>query len=517
MEYLIGIDIGTTNAKTVIINENGKVISQETGSYALFTPSLNFAEHNPIDYWKAIKNTIKNALQKSSINPSRVLAIGISGLSPGCILVDINLNPLNRCHIWMDRRGEKESIFVKKRLGLKNILSTSINNPDPSFTGIKLLWEKRHHPGLYKRTYKCITPVDYIRLLLTGKLVTDLSNASMSGVIFNMRERCFDKSIVSEIGLDYNMLPEIVPCDFNIGGLEKKAAKQLGLLEGTPVIAGCIDSAAAWLSAGVIEDGDSCILMGTSGSISVLHSKPIFTKDMWICIPAINSEKMFATSGALSNCGSVINFCREILLDSPIKQKCRSKKNNYELLINETINSSLGSNGIICLPYLSGERSPIWDIYAKGAMVGFSNLSKRGDFIKSMMEGVAFAFLHNYSLIKSNGVDLTDPITIIEGGAENKIWRKIVCDVLGIRLAYYHENKGAPFGAALLAGIGIGIFNKNKKSINKIIGNPTIIVSNEKNHQVYLDIFRVYKKLYINLKKIFNDLYKIRNKYFSNN
>ncbi|KKM20049.1 hypothetical protein LCGC14_1649470 [marine sediment metagenome] len=261
-DFLLGCDVGTSSTKSAVIDLEGRVLGSHSRAYSLMQnkghedgfPGIK-AEHRPDeDYWESVAETMRFAVQEARIDPREIRGISVSALSPACILVDKRGRPLQNAHIWMDRRATAECEWIRERIGDDRVFATSANPIDPYFATAKLLWEKRNRPHLYEQTYKLQTAADYPVLCLTGKAVTDYSNAGLIGIAFDIQKRQWDTAMLEELGLDPEKFPEPFPCDEVIGEVTREAAEKCGLYPGIPVVAGTVDCSAAWVAGGAVDD-----------------------------------------------------------------------------------------------------------------------------------------------------------------------------------------------------------------------------------------------------------------------
>jgi len=244
-KYLVGCDVGTGGTKAVVMSEDGAVLGSHYIEYPLIVPRPGWAEHHPDTYWNAVADTIRESIRQSKVDPKDIKGVSISALSPACILVDKDMNPLQNAHIWMDRRATKETEWLKEHIGEDRVFKLTGNPIDPYYAITKLMWEKNNRPDLYKRAYKLQTAADYPVAKLTGRAVTDYSNASLIGIAFDIVNKKWDEKLLDEIGIDVEKLPDAFPCDEVIGEVTREAAERTGLAPGTPVVAGTVDCNAA--------------------------------------------------------------------------------------------------------------------------------------------------------------------------------------------------------------------------------------------------------------------------------
>jgi len=510
--FLIGCDVGTSGTKSVIIDVEGNVLASHYIEYKLYTPRPSWAEHNPEDYWNAVADTMNACLKKSKVDPKEVKGVSISALSPGCILVDKDLKPMQYSHIWMDRRGVKESNWIKEHIGDQRVFDVCANPIDPYYGTVKLLWEKNNRPELYKKTYKLQTAADYPAMKLTGKAVTDNNNAALIGIAFDIRKKQWDTDMLEEIGIDPEIMPDIYPCDHVIGEVTKEAAERTGLAVGTPVMAGAVDATASYLAGGAVEDGDWSLTMGTAGCMGAIHTDEAFAWNMINMPHAAYSESMYASVGATIAFGSVTRYFRDTFAQYEKQFSNTIGVDVYDVMNVEAATAPVGSDGLVVIPYFSGERTPIWDPNARAVMFGWSLAHSRGHFLRALMEGAVYALYDNYVFMKESKVNVKTPLVVGEGGSKSDLWRQIVADVFNVPVAKMESNAGAPLGNALIAGVGVGIF-KDYSMVKDWVQYSAINEPNKENNKIYMDLFGVYKEVYGGVKGQYNVLADILDKY----
>jgi len=507
-DYLIGCDIGTGGTKAVLINLKGQVLASHLVEYDLIIPRPGWAEQEPKWYWKATGESIKACLDKSRIAPGEILAVGLSSLAPACILIDKNLAPLQNSHIWMDRRATAECRWLKKNIGEKKIFELTGNIIDPYYSLTKLMWEKNHRPELYKKTYKMLNVKDYCLMKLTGEVITDWCHAALGGVAFDIRRKRWDGDMLQEIGLDSDKLPSHYPCDKIVGAVSKEASLTTGLKEGTPVVAGTVDASAAYISLGMIDEGENALALGSTACLGLTVDRPEFTPGV-ISFPHIaQPEKKYLLIAALVGGGSLLKWFRDKLGQAELMMEKELGVEAYDLLTLEAEKVPPGSDGLLILPYFMGERSPIWNPEARGVLFGLSFTHGRAHLIRALMESIGFAVYHNISLLKKRGVKILSPMGLVEGGTKSRLWRQIITDITGIPTVYMGKSGGAPLGDALIAGVGIGAFDRYEVVRDWL----TITDRNEpdwQNHQLYQKLFSLYLKLNPRLEKGFHQLAEI--------
>lgn len=498
--FFVGCDIGTSGAKSVLMDDEGKVCASSLITYPLITPRPGWAEQDPEWYWNATAETMRRCIDQSGADPSDIKGVSISAQAPVCILVDKDLKPLQMAHIWMDRRGIRQTEWVKERLGDR--ASEKSGNPvDAYYLTVKLLWEKENRPDLYQKTYKVLSAANYATMKLTGKAVTDYSNASLYGVGFDIVNKKWDSEVIEMLGLDTEKFPDCYPSDAVIGGVTKAAAERTTLKEGTPVVAGTVDSAAAYIAAGAVEPGDFSLTMGTSGCLGLVHEEP-FTRDMITTIHAANSKTTYTTSGCTVSCGALLKYFRDNLGQTELRAEKEIGVDAYDVMTVQAGKIAPGSDGLITLPYFMGERTPIWDPFARGVMFGMSLTHTRAHIIRSYMEGAVYALYHNYKIMLESGCKIHQPLVVGEGGAKSALWRQIVSDVFNIPVTYMSDSKGAPAGNAIIAGVGTGVFKDYRIAKEWVTFSDTHDPDAE-THKRYEEYFEIYERLYRKVKDEF--------------
>ncbi|HHY45784.1 MAG TPA: FGGY-family carbohydrate kinase [Firmicutes bacterium] len=504
-KYLVGCDIGTGGTKAVVMSSDGEVLGNHFVEYPLITPRPGWAEHDPEWYWNAVAETIRVAIQRSRVSNRDIVGVSLSALSPACILVDKDLKPLQNAHIWMDRRATAECKWLKENIGDDRVFELSGNPIDPYYATAKLMWEKNNRPELYSRSYKMLTAKDYPMMKLTGQPVTDYSNASLIGIAFDIRKRRWDEDLIEEIGLDVEKFPEVHPCDEVIGEVTPEAAAATGLAPGTPVVAGTVDCNAAWVSNGITEEGDNSLVMGTAGVWGVVHDEPVFTRNMITIIHTAESRRKYTTLAALVSCGALIRYFRDTYGQLEVETGKKLDISPYDVMNLEAEKVPPGSDGLIILPYFMGERTPIWDPLARGVVFGLSLAHGRGHLIRAMMEAVGYGIRHNMELVRERNIKINSPTFLGEGGAQSRLWRHIICDILNVKGAYMAGGAGAPVGNAICAGVGVGVF-KDYSVAKEFVKVTEVIEPDPEKHEYYTRLYRIYRDLYPALRRHFEDL-----------
>lgn len=509
--YLLGIDFGTGGGKAAIINEKADVIGYGFEEYAIFTENQGWSEHNAKEYWNVACRVIQKALSQSAIDPSEIKGIAVSSALPSMVMVDKDGEPLARSYNLMDRRAVRQVQEIKERFSEDKIFSITKNRLDDHPSIVNLLWEKENRPEIFSKIHKVLTIDGYITSKLTGEHTCHFSGAAFYGVAYDLEKGSFNKEILNELGISEDIFPELFASEELIGSVHSEAAKASGLVKGIPVAAGQVDCNAGWIGAGAIEIGDCQMNLGTAGNFGIIHDGSYFDPSMINFAYTTKSNREFITVPTTTTGGQLIRYMRDNFYISEKDSEKTTGIDTYDLINEDASKIPPGSEGLVMLPYLMGERTPIWDVAARGTLFGLSLNHGRGHIARAMMEAVAYALYDSYKILKGSGMSITPPLILNEGGAKSKLWRQIITDVFNIPTALVENRTGAPYGDAILAGVATGIFKdysitKDKaRYIDRMEPNP-------KNHKLYMEYFDLYKSLYSHVKEDYKTLAAIRDK-----
>lgn len=497
-KFLLGIDIGTSACKVAIFSLDGKVIAQASKEYPVYYPASDFVEQNPIEWWAGVCDAMKETLSKVNINSKSIAGIGIDGQSWSGLPVDKEGVPLHNAMIWMDRRASVQAHNMVEKLGFDRIFKVSGNSFDPAYTTPKILWLKENKPEIYKNTYKFLQCNSYIAFKFTGNMTQEVSQGY--GLhMFDMKSSKYDEFLCEDMGIDIEKLPKIFKCHEVIGGVTKLAALETGLIEGIPVVAGGLDAACGTLGAGVIEYGQTQEQGGQAGGMS-------------ICLDnALGHPKLILSNHVIPNAwllqggtvgGGSLKWFKQELGTYEVEMEKRNGINSFDALVNGASTIKAGSEGVIFIPYMAGERSPIWDKNAKGIFFGLSYDKTKGHMVRSVLEGCAYALHHNLKTAEEVGVNVEELIAM--GGAANSIlWTQIKADVTGKVIKVPTSDTATTLGAAILAGVGTGVYRNFKEAVDSTIRITRVHEPDMKAHAIYEKYYEVYIEIYEKLKDTF--------------
>lgn len=494
-DYLLGIDYGTGGAKACIINGAADVLAYAFREYPILLEKPGWSEHKVELYWEIACQLVQQCVEDAKIDPREVRCIGTSSALPCLVMVDRDLNPIHNAYNLMDRRAVAEVQWLQETIGGREIFEISGNRLEDHPSIVNLLWEKNNRPESFKRIYKALTIDGFIRLRLTGKCTVNYSNAAFYGVAFNIRQNRFEEAILERIGIPIEMMPDIYPCEAIVGEVLPEAAVLMGLVPGIPVVAGQADCNAGWVGAGAIEEGDTQMNLGTCGNFGVIHKDDHFIDSMIVCAYTVDSSHTYITIPTTTTGGQCLRFLRDGFSQIETAMEELTGINPYDLLNKEAERVPPGSEGLVVLPYLMGERTPIWDSDARSVIFGLSLNHNKAHVVRAMMESVAYALYDSFCIIRESGKKIKEPIILNEGGAISTVWRRIITDVFDVPTVLVKNRVGAPYGDAILAGVGVGVFSDYNIAKHRAeYVEPMEPIRG--NHDIYMELFKIYKDLY---------------------
>lgn len=488
-QLLLGIDIGTSACKVALFNRRGEVLSQSNKGYPLYYPQPGWVEQDPDEWWEAICAGIREVLDNSGVRPEDIAGIGIDGQSWSAIPVDRDGNCLAKTPIWMDTRARDICERVKEEVGFDRIFAVAGNDFLPSYSTPKMLWFKEERPEIFEKTYKFLQSNSYIVYKLTGVMSQDISQGY--GIHFFCNKTCtYDAELAEELGLSADLVPDILPCHAVAGTVTEEAAQATGLAPGTRVVAGGLDAACGTLGAGVIKKGQTQEQGGQAGGMSICLEEALAHPKL-ILSPHVVPDKWLLQGGTVGG-GGVLRWMKQEFGEGA----------SFDELTSLAEKIPAGSDGVIFLPYMSGERSPIWDPDAKGVFYGLSFDKTKGHFIRAALEGVAYALEHNLRTAAEAGVEADELIAM--GGASNSIlWTQIKADVTGRKIKVPTSDTATTLGACILAGVGVGVYDSFEQAAEETIVITREQQPDENAHEQYKKSMELYLELYDDLKDTF--------------
>ena len=497
---LLGIDVGTSSVKAVLLDVRGKLCAACQAEYPLHHIRPAWVEQDPEDWWRATCVAVREALAKVPNGAERVLGLAVSSQAPTLLPLDRTGEPLRPAMIWMDRRAEAESVRLTELLGAEEIHRVTGNRPDAFYVAARLLWLHDHEPEILKRTWQFVQVNGYINYRLTGRLTMDPSHA----VLLQMRNYAtgeWSEALCSACGVEPGQFPEVMDSHLVQGGVTAEAAEASGLRVGTPVMAGTVDSPPAALEAGVVEPGIAAEMTGTS-TVVIMPNDRGLTEPALIamphCLPGIH-----LLLGAMVSSGGCLRWFRDQLGQAEVQAAAEKGADAFHLLTQPAAQVKPGSEGVIFLPYMMGERSPLWHTNARGVFFGLSLATHKAALVRAILEGAAFALRHNVEVATKAGAEVRE-MRSVGGCSRSDLWNQIKADVLGLPVLLPRTSVGSPFGDAILAGMGAGVYPDVRQSLREMVQLDRCFEPNPANHERYTEIYQVYRNIYEHLKGDFD-------------
>lgn len=493
-EVVVGLDIGTTSVKSVLVDSDGNVLADFSCDQSIATPHTTWAEQHPHMWWDATIKAIKGALTQltNKTNKPNILGICVSGQMHSSVFLDAHNHVIRPAILWNDMRTTEQCETIVKTIGHQGLLKMVGNLALEGFTAPKVLWLRENEPNNYKKLTTLLMPKDYINFCLTGELCTDFTDASGT-LLFDIKKRVWSQDMAAALDVPINILPELAQSTAIIGKLTKEAAKLLTLPEGTPIICGGADNATSAVGMGVLKEGDVQSSIGTSGTILSPTSKPNQDPEMRLHSFCHSVQDSWYLMGTIISAGNSLKWIRSILSDENVP---------YSIFINQIGSVPVGSDGLIFLPYLMGERTPHNDAGARGVFFGLHSSHTKAHMIRAVMEGVCFALKDSIELINTLGQTF-DTIRTTGGGSNSRTWQQMQSDIFGKTLAVIGPATGAAYGAALLGVVGTGVFGTVNEATKQWLHIKDVITPDKFNAQLYAKSFDMYRDLYPALKQNF--------------
>lgn len=504
MAYLMGIDVGTSGTKTIIVNDKGRIIARATVEYPLYSPEPGWSEQEPADWWQATVESIRQVLDQAKLTGKQIAGIGLSGQMHGSVFLDCSGQVIRRALLWNDQRTAPQCDFITSKVGRKTIIAETCNPVLTGFQAPKIIWLRDHEPQNYERVAQVLLPKDYIRYRLTGDFATEVSDASGTA-LFNVPERRWSKTILDKLGLPHEWFPRVYESPEVTGGISKSVAELTGLKEGTPVVGGGGDQAAGGVGNGIVEPGAVSCTTGTSGVVFAYLDQPLMDDKLRTHTFCHAVPGKWHVMGVMLAAGGSLRWLRDTVFIEEKQVAAQLGVDPYELMTAEATKAPVGSEGLLFLPYLTGERCPHPDPYARGVFFGLALRHEKRHLARAVLEGVAFGLRDSFDLIAGLGLDMPQ-VRASGGGARSKVWRQIQADVSGREMTTINVDEGAAFGAALLAGVGARIYPDVVTACRQTITVKDTLKPDQLAVAKYNELYDLYKRLYLHLKGDFEAL-----------
>ena len=509
MKYLLGIDFGTGGSKACLTDSELKPMAYAFREYPILTERADWSEHEPEDYWRTACENVRECVRKAGVNPREIAAVAVSAAMPSMVLTGEDGRAVGRAFNLMDRRAKSEAREVLDRIGPEEYFAITANRLEDHPSIVNLLWIKRNEPERYRRIRRAHSIDGYITYRLTGVHNVNRSNAMFFGA-FDMNTNAFDRGLIESLGLSPEVFPPVTDCQAVIGQVLPTVSEEIGLAPGTLVLSGQTDCNAGWLGAGATRPGDIQMNLGTCGNFGVVMDSMDFLSSM-INFPYTTPGAYIAVPTTTTG-GVLMRYLRDNFSQLEKATEALTGLDAYDMLNLEAEKIRPGSDGLVVLPYLMGERTPIWDTNAKGVIFGLSLRHTKGHLVRAMMESVAYALYHSFEVLSPSVPKINWPLVLNEGGAKSRLWRRIITDVFNLPTVLVGNRAGAPYGDCLLAGVGAGLIDsfdaakENVQYVEPMEPDPAA-------HAVYMEYFDLYKGLYGSLKDQFQLLARINERH----
>ncbi len=495
-KYILSVDLGTTSTKTVLFDENLRVAASARAEYPTYYPKQGWAEQDPEDWWKALISTTSEILKSSNIDPADIAGVGVDSMSSMALPMDSEGKPLRKGLLWLDRRAQAESDWIKETyIDLQKEINS--NDSDPSNFAPKILWMKNNEPEVYERTATFLHCNGYLAYMLTGEMTMDISEAGMSQLC-DIRTGQWSDELIKASGIDRAKLPEVFACTDVVGSVTAAAAAATGLKEGTPVIAGAMDNVAATLGLGLRHDGQAYISAGTATNAGA-------------CVASVPSDPsmlnyhhgvpgLYLVNGGVDYGGAGLRWFKALIEEERFDEIDRLAEEAGYL-----------EDVLLYLPYMVGQRAPLWDPHSRAVAFGMNPDTSRKAMIRMIMEGIAMGVRNVFRLMEEKGYTI-DEIVMTGGCANSPIWTQIFSDILGKNIILPGEMDVAPLGCAIMTAVGVGLF----PDFDAALSVQTIRASyqpDDEKEAYYKALFAAFVKLYKAVGPVYEDLDDIRKKF----
>ena len=506
MKYLIGIDIGTSATKTVMFDEKFGVICSSSQEYPMYQPQNGWAEQKPQDWRDAVLNTIKDVVSKSGVNAEDIAGIGLSGQMHGLVMLDENGELLRPSIIWCDQRTSKQCDEITEKIGAERLIEITANPALTGFTASKILWVRENEPETYAKCRHILLPKDYIRYVLTGEFATEVSDAS-GMQLMDIPNRCWSDEVLEKLDIDKALLPKMYESPEVTGTITKEIADITGLSAKTVVVGGAGDNAAAAVGTGVVKDGKAFTTIGTSGVVFAHTNKVSIDPKGRVHTFCCAVPGCWHIMGVTQAAGLSLKWFRDNFCGDFMAQAEKEGVDPYYLMDKAAEKIPVGSNRLIYLPYLMGERTSHLDPDCRGVFFGLSAIHTKADMIRAVMEGVAYSLKNCNDILNEMGTTV-DEMMACGGGGTSALWRHMLADLYGCDVKTVSSKEGPALGVAILASVGSGIYESVEKACDTAIKIDKTCQPDKANEEEYKKFYAIYNSLYGHLKEDFKELAK---------
>ncbi|PKO19284.1 MAG: xylulokinase [Chloroflexi bacterium HGW-Chloroflexi-10] len=490
-KYLLGIDISTTGAKALLINSQGEVLATATTALHLSMPQPLWSEQDPQEWWQGVCESVKAALTQTNLNSADICAVGLTGQMHGLVMLDENGTVLRPAILWNDQRTSAQCDQIRRLVGKERLIAITGNDALTGFTAPKILWVKENEPDVFQKCRHILLPKDYIRFRLTGEYAMDRAGGSGT-ILFDLEKRDWSDEILHTLEIPREWMPPTFEGTRITGSIGLQGAADTGLNAGTPVAGGGGDQAAQATGVGAVRPGVAAVTLGTSGVVFATTPAALVEPQGRLHAFCHSIPGRWHLMGVMLSAAGSLQWYRDTFAPDV----------SFADLVAEADFIQPGSNGLLFLPYLTGERTPHPDPLARGAWVGLTALHTRAHLTRAVLEGVAFGLRDCFELLRSAGLETITEVRISGGGARSRLWQQIIADVLNVELKTVNTTEGAAFGAALLAGVAVDVWPDVDQACSETLTITGAVQPLAENQQLYQHYYEIYKTLYPALKSI---------------
>ena len=493
--YLLGVDVGTQSSKGTLVTVDGRVVAHYAVEHAVSRPSPGWAEHDAdAVWWGDVTRIVRALLSWGAVDPADVAAVGVSALAPTLVPVDADGRPVRPGILYgIDTRAQAEIERLNRELGWDAPEVSPARRLQAQSVAPKIVWFRDHEPDRWRRTATVLGATGYVVQRLTGARTIDRDTAEALAPFYDPATAGWDAAMCERFGVPLALLPEIHEATDVVGGVTPEAARQTGLAVGTPVICGSMDVLAEYLSSGAIEEGEGCLVFGSTVCVSVLSSEPRAHALLYGGRSLVPGR--YRLSGGMATAGALPRWFRDTFAPDAVQVERRSGADAYQALADEAATVPPGADGLLVLPYFSGERTPIFDAEARGLILGLTTSHTRAHLYRAVLEAAAYGIRHHFDLMAEVGV-VPRRLVAVGGGSRSALWTQIVGDVLGRPLGCVEHPIGPPLANAFLAGYGIGLFRDFGPLAERWIRIGRTVRPDPRATAVYDRYYRVYRRLY---------------------
>lgn len=507
MSYLLGVDVGTSGAKTVLFDEKARRVAARTIEYPLYQPRNGWAEQDPADWWRAVAEGIRDVLGRGGVSPAAVRGVGLSGQMHGLVMLDKEGRVLRPSIIWCDQRTAKECGQINSLLGEKRVVEITANPPMTGFTASKILWVRNNEPEIYEQCAHILLPKDYIRYMLTGEFATDVSDAA-GMQLMDIAARDWSEEVLTKLRIDRSLLAEMYESPDITGYVHSAAAAATGLARGTPVAGGAGDNPAAAVGTGVVRAGRAFTTIGSSAVIYAVSDQVSIDLRGRVHTLCASVPGKWTVMSCTQGAGLSLQWLRNTCCAPEAARAAEQGADAYQIMDELAKKVPIGAGRLLYLPYLMGERSPHPDPDCRGVFFGLSAAHGREHLIRAVLEGVAYSQRECVDVFRELGVTVED-MAVTGGGGKSPLWRQMLADLYGCPVSTLRTDEGPALGAALLAGVGAGVYGSVEEASEAAVHKDLALQPDEAAARAYEPYYRLYKKLYLDLKEDFSALSRL--------